>query len=180
MEPADKQTSPFWWFSLRLYGERDFAGACLALQDRHGVDVNVLLFLLWAAQNGRRIEEEGVGAILAAVDAWHRSVVAPLRTARRYLRTPPADVQAGPAAALRQRIQEAELEAERLQQEMLYRLFPMERRSQPEPFRDAFASVNLKSYAAVLGTEFPAPLIDALLKVFLEYSRAETNQSPGS
>jgi uncharacterized protein (TIGR02444 family) len=180
MEPAGKQASPFWWFSLKLYAERDFAGACLALQDRHGVDVNVLLFLLWAAQHGRRIEEDGVRAIMAAVDSWHHSVVVPLRTARRFLRTPPADIPPGPAASLRQRIQEAELEAERLQQEMLYKLFPIERRSQPEPFRDAFASVNLKTYAAVLGTEFPAPLSDALLKVFLEYSRAEADQAPDS
>ena len=180
MEPADKQNSPFWWFSLKLYAERDFAGACLALQDRHGVDVNVLLFMLWAAQHGRRIEEDGVRAIVAAVEGWRQSVVAPLRTARRFLRTPPADVQASAAAALRQRIQEAELEAERLQQEMLYRLFPIEPRTQPEPFRDAFASVNLKSYASILGTEFPAPLSDALLKVFLEYSRTGTDQAPGS
>ena len=180
MEPADKQASPFWWFSLKLYAERDFAGACLALQDRHGVDVNVLLFMLWAAQHGRRIEEDGVRAIVAAVDGWRQSVVTPLRTARRFLRTPPADVQAGPAATLRQRIQDAELEAERLQQEMLYRLFPIEPRSQPEPFRDAFASVNLKSYATVLGTEFPASLSDTLLKVFLEYSRAQSDQAPGA
>ena len=49
---SKKQASPFWRFSLRIYPA--VADTCLELQDRFGVDVNVLLFLLFAARNGQR------------------------------------------------------------------------------------------------------------------------------
>ena len=43
------QGSPFWKFSLGYYRGAGVSEACLELQDRCGVDVNVVLFLLWMA-----------------------------------------------------------------------------------------------------------------------------------
>jgi len=40
LSPADR----FWAFSLALYGKPGVAPALLGLQDRLGVDVNLLLF----------------------------------------------------------------------------------------------------------------------------------------
>ena len=47
--------TPFWDFSLAVYGRPGVAPACLALQQRHGADVNLLLFCAWfgAAHRGR-------------------------------------------------------------------------------------------------------------------------------
>ena len=39
--------SPFWNFSLRLYARAGVPDACLALQARHGIDVNLLFCCLW-------------------------------------------------------------------------------------------------------------------------------------
>ena len=36
-------------FSLRFYRQPEVADACIALQEEAGVDVNLLLFLLWHA-----------------------------------------------------------------------------------------------------------------------------------
>ncbi|MGZ3308467.1 MAG: DUF2390 domain-containing protein, partial [Xanthobacteraceae bacterium] len=41
------QGSPFWRFSLRFYRQPKVADTCIALQEERGVDVNLLLFLLW-------------------------------------------------------------------------------------------------------------------------------------
>ena len=84
---SKKQASPFWRFSLRIYPA--VADTCLELQDRFGVDVNVLLFLLFAAHKGRKVEAAEVRGIISAVASWNEAVVVPLRSVRRFLRSPP-------------------------------------------------------------------------------------------
>ena len=46
------ETTPFWRFSLHFYRSVGVADACIALQDDCGVDVNLLLFLLWLRRRG--------------------------------------------------------------------------------------------------------------------------------
>ena len=171
-----QQLSPFWRFSLRLYPI--VADTCLELQDGFGVDVNVLLFLLWAAHNNRKVGPGEVHFIVSAVDNWTRSAVAPLRGVRRFLRSPPEVIESGAAAKLRQRIKEIELEAERLEQEALYRLMPVETLGVQEPSREAAARANLDLYAAKLRTAFPGILIEALLTGFRQLDRVAQDQ-PG-
>ena len=161
---ADQQPSPFWRFSLRLYPA--IADACLALQDRFGIDVNVLLFLLWAAEGGRKIDAEDARRVTAAVESWHRSVVVPLRAVRRALREPPELVEPAAAEHFRGRIKQIELEAERLQQEGLHRLVPRDDLGEPEPSREVAARANVEAYAALLGTTFAPPLVTAVLAGF--------------
>ncbi|HEY9550471.1 MAG TPA: TIGR02444 family protein, partial [Kiloniellaceae bacterium] len=50
------EETPFWQFSGAVYARRGVAEACLALQQRHGLDVNLLLFCAWAGSNGRRLD----------------------------------------------------------------------------------------------------------------------------
>jgi uncharacterized protein (TIGR02444 family) len=176
-EAAKRQTSPFWRFSLRLY--RFVAPTCLDLQDRFGVDVNVLLFLLFAAHNGRRVSADDVRGITAAVESWNQSVVAPLRAVRRFLRTPPEIIALEGGATLREHVKQVELEAERLQQEGLYRFVPLDQLGTLETSREAAARSNIERYAAELGTAFDQPLIEALLKGFAELDRSGEDR-PGA
>jgi uncharacterized protein (TIGR02444 family) len=115
-EAAD---NPFWDFSLALYRRGGVAEACLALQDRHGLDVNLLLYCLWAGSRGHRLDAGEIDALSAAAGPWHEAVVEPLRAARRWLKdqksAPP-----GPAEALRQAIKARELEAEAIEQGILH------------------------------------------------------------
>src|SRR5690242_6327161 len=81
---------PHWSFALRLYGRPGVSGACLALQDRLGVDVNVLLFALFAAADaGKAIDENDVAEMDRAVSAWRADVIFPLRALRRRLKEGP-------------------------------------------------------------------------------------------
>jgi uncharacterized protein (TIGR02444 family) len=171
---AKKQASPFWRFSLRIYPA--VADTCLELQDRFGVDVNVLLFLLFAADNGRRVQPAEVRAITAAVASWNREVVVPLRSVRRFLRSPPEIIDPEAAGNLRQNVKQVELEAERLQQEGLYRNLRLEELGAPETSREAAARSNVEAYAAELGTAFEPALVDALLAGFRGLERSADEQ----
>jgi uncharacterized protein (TIGR02444 family) len=108
---------PFWDFSLRVYGQAGVAPACLALQDRHGLDVNVLLLCCWLGHCQKAKPRPAEIARLAdAVAAWHNDVVRPLRQARRRLKAPGPAIAPALAEALRQEVKRLELDAEHIEQ----------------------------------------------------------------
>ena len=113
------ETSPFWEFSLGTYARPGVADACLSLQNRHGVDVNVLLFCCWAAGEGVLLSRADLERVLAAVKDWQDQVVSPLRRVRHHLKV--ARAPSGFAHSLRSRIAEVELDAEHAEQLMLER-----------------------------------------------------------
>jgi uncharacterized protein (TIGR02444 family) len=100
----------FWRFSLAFYSRAGVAPALLGLQDRAGVNVNLVLFALWAgACRGVRLAAADLARGEAAIAALDREVVRPLRALRRRLReAADPDMQ-----ALRRRIAALELAAER-------------------------------------------------------------------
>ena len=107
----------FWDFSVTLYGKPGVAPACLALQERHGLDVNALMFCLWLAASGRGpAAPAALGEAFAAVEAWHGEIVRALRAVRKRLKTPIGPVDAAMAQALRARIQKIEIDAEHVEQ----------------------------------------------------------------
>lgn len=165
-DPSDKPACPFWRYSLRLYADRDVQDACLKLQDGAGVDVNLLLFMFFLGQCGRRISSDEASKIVTAAEDWRQGVVVPLRTARRNLKSPSPAIDAATAAALRDIVKKAELEAERLQQEALYARFPADRTGTADPSRQVAAAANVEAYAAVLGCSFDQAPLDALLAAF--------------
>lgn len=108
----------FWDFSLAVYGKPGVAPACLALQERHGLDVNLLLYCGWCGRRGQRLDRAELAALDAKVAAWRENAVLPLRGLRRWLKT--QETATGEdAEALRAEIKRLELEAERIEQELL-------------------------------------------------------------
>ncbi|MFM1816358.1 MAG: hypothetical protein RLZ98_3053 [Pseudomonadota bacterium] len=164
--------SPFWNFSLGVYGTPGVPDACIRLQDEAGVDVNVMLYLLWLAGEGRKLDLADVRAIVEAVDGWRADVVVPLRTARRALKSPPGLLDTEAAAALRTKVKAIELEAERLQQEALYAFRPArEIGAASTAFEDA-AGDNLAHYAKVLAQTFDANAQNAVIKAAMAKAAA--------
>ena len=107
----------FWKFSLAVYAAPGVPEECLAVQEAHGVDVNVLLFCAWlAAARKVALTPGDIEAIGTVVGVWHESAVKPLRGVRRYMK----DVPGGDVAVLRTRVKGAELEAEQIEQAMLF------------------------------------------------------------
>jgi uncharacterized protein (TIGR02444 family) len=115
---------PHWRFALALYAQPGAAEACLFLQDRFGVDVNILLFAMFAAtERGMAVTPEDVDGMDAAVTAWRREAVVPLRAIRRRLKQPLANVAGAHAELLRTQVKSAELFAEQIEQALLARWF---------------------------------------------------------
>ena len=97
-----------WRFSLAFYARPSVAEALITLQDRDGRDINLILFALWLAVFGRRLDR-AVLAVAETAAAPLRGIVTELREMRRRLKSAPAaDVQ-----AMRRRILAAELAGER-------------------------------------------------------------------
>ena len=161
--PASVQGSPFWRFSLRFYRQPKVADACIALQEEAGVDVNLLLFLLWHATLARTLSATEVAELEGRIAAWRETTVIPLRTMRRALKSPPGLVADTAAELFRTKIKAVELEAERLQQEAMYELahFSLLGRAARSP--DEAARLNVAAYEAMRGTAFPAPATQTLL-----------------
>ncbi len=117
------RANPFWRFSLRTYRAPGVQDACLALQERCGADVNLLLFCAWTGCDGRALDERSLRSAVGRVGLWQSEVIAPLRLARRGLKRQAADAMIGAQAApLHKRVLALELELERVEQSLLAEL----------------------------------------------------------
>jgi uncharacterized protein (TIGR02444 family) len=166
-EASATTDNAFWQFSIRFYRDPAVAAACIALQDEAGIDVNVLLFLLWNATMGRTLSADAVADLDRRIGEWREAAVVPLRSLRRALKVPPTVVAAGAAEAFRTRIKAAELEAERLQQQTMHGLVPTLRFGAAASSAQA-AEQNVAAYQAISTKPFPRAAIDTIMAAFVK------------
>jgi uncharacterized protein (TIGR02444 family) len=135
----------FWNFSLAFYGRPGVSPACLELQDRHGRDVNLVLYACWVGLSGRgRLSREDLALAAAMNDPWRQAVIDKLRAARRAIKE-----QAAEAAQFYAAAKAIELEAEQIAQQRFAALAPA-RVTADAAVRGADATANLMLY---LGNE---------------------------
>jgi uncharacterized protein (TIGR02444 family) len=164
--------SPFWRFSLAFYRQDGVADACITLQEDAGVDVNLLLFVLWHAMLKRVLPAAQIEALEGRIAPWRNATVIPLRTVRRALKSPPDLVASQAAELFRTRIKAVELEAERLQQEAMYDLARRSPLGHEVSSIEEAARANVANYAAMMGKHFPADATQTLLSSFTAFSHA--------
>ena len=174
MTAPDSAGLAFWRFSLRFYREPAVADACIALQEQAGIDVNLLLFLLWHATRKRTLSKTEVENFEAAVAPWRGATVIPLRGVRRALKSPPELVVPATAEQFRTKIKAIELEAERLQQEAMYALADEKSFAEVRSVAEA-ARANIVAYQSICPRVFPASAIETLLAAI---SASSTNDTP--
>jgi uncharacterized protein (TIGR02444 family) len=120
---ADKTefpTHPFWDFALPLHETKGVGEAVIALQDRHGVNVNLMLLSCWIGASGRgRLGEHGARQAIEAARIWNRDVVQALRNVRRVMRPGIPPIDKAVSDSLRRRILEVEIDCERAEIVML-------------------------------------------------------------
>jgi uncharacterized protein (TIGR02444 family) len=103
-------------FALDVYASNGVRRAAILLQDRAGVDVNVLLLAAYVgAVRAMTFGDREMAAALARTGPWHADVVVPLRGVRTALKNGPPPAPSPATAKLRDQIKAAELDAEMLQ-----------------------------------------------------------------
>jgi uncharacterized protein (TIGR02444 family) len=156
----------FWRFSLAFYERPGVADALIALQDRDGFDVNLVLFALWLGVSGRGpLDGDALAAAERIADRLRSDIVEPLRSLRRKLRHhADDDVQ-----RLRESVKALEIAGEKLVQLRLARLAGNARVTPSPRGRRAAAHANLALYLGgegVRSTE--AAIIEESLDAFAQ------------
>jgi uncharacterized protein (TIGR02444 family) len=154
--------NPFWRWSLETYARPGVEPLLLALQDRFGFDVNLVLWCCWRALGLAPLDAAAMSEAQAHIADWTANVVAPLRNLRRRLKGDDAAPD-----GLRTRIKEAELDAERHVQDLLFGLSGETPSLAQHADSAAFAQANLALYARRLGAKpSPALLNDLIANIF--------------
>jgi uncharacterized protein (TIGR02444 family) len=162
VEASTAKASPFWTFSLGFYRGPGVSEACLEMQDNSGVDVNIVLLLLWLASQKRRLATDDVKALADKVRPWQTDVIGPIRALRRMLKSDAPLLDKGAAELFRTRIKAIELESERLQQEAMYAL-AANLKSEPAGAADEAARANIEAYRSVVGRPFTQAAVETLI-----------------
>lgn len=160
--------NPLIRFSLTLYGEPGVEQACLTLQDDHGLDIPIILLCAWVGRYGVKLSQDSLHRIDAAIRPWRDTVVVPLRSMRRRLKMDLGGIDADTAMDLRRQIKDAELSAELLALDHLYKLMAHVTASDGrEAERGGLIRGNLILYAAncgVTGTVLPRTALETIVQ----------------
>lgn len=159
-------STPIWDFVLNYYGRRGVSDTLIGLQDNHGIDVNMLLFLMWMAAQSKSVAADDVKFVSTTSQAWQRAVVVPIRGVRRLLKENTPLVPAEAAAAFRKKVQAIELEGEQLQLNAMAALVGRLKPAQASP--EEAARRNVKTFEAVAGKTFPPAAVDGLVRALVE------------
>lgn len=112
-------TPALWAFASALYGASGVAECAIMLQDRHGVDVNIMLFICWLAGFGSgMVAAADIDAARRAAAPLREGTIHPLRARRRAI------PKGGEREAERQALLERELAAEKAELALLEGLAP--------------------------------------------------------
>ncbi len=151
--------------------------SCVSLQDRFGLDVNVLLLAAYLGTVlGQMPTAEQLRSARALVDGWHGEVVRPLRGVRRLLKAGPAPAPSAETDAVRSQVAKAELDAELIELDILDGWAAPLRPSAIEPTSELAAAameVAVRSYS-------PEPLGDDERHALAIIAAAATRYSAAS
>jgi uncharacterized protein (TIGR02444 family) len=164
-------TTPIWDFVLNYYGRKGVSEALIGLQDSQGIDVNMLLFLMWMAAQKKSVAAGDIKLVSEASYPWQRSVVVPIRGVRRLLKDNAPLVASDAAAAFRKKVQAIELEGEQLQLNAMAalaaKLAPASAASAEEAARQ-----SIRAFEGAMAKTFPPAAVDTLARALAEVADA--------
>ena len=151
MSEVEAEVGRFWRYSLELYAREGMPQALIALQDRRGADVNLLLYCCWTALSGQgRLSTEDLRRADEAIAGWRGDVTLPLRALRNRIKGNPERWALPRASEVRRQVLETEIASERVTQGILERMEISPQGGEGGP-DDARAS--LFNYLQVIGVE---------------------------
>lgn len=164
---SDSNSPPIWDFVLNYYKQQGVSESAITLQDTIGIDVNMVLFLMWLAGQKRTLAVDDVKRVGETSHAWQRQVVIPIRAIRRLLKENAPLVPQPTALDYRKKIQALEIEGEQLQLNAMAGLLAGLKPGSAPSAGDA-ARMNLAAFATVTGKPFPQTAVDAFVRALKE------------
>lgn len=156
----------FWDFSVRTYYGEGVEEAFLALQNEHGVDINMLLFCIWLGRTRGEFSDSLFAAARDFSTRWAQHVVVPLRNVRTWMKGAgchDGKVPVQDCMDLREKVKDVEFAAEKLQEEALESLCADHPRAQQSDTQQlAAASSNVRRYFAHLGIKAEGAVLQHL------------------
>ena len=145
---SDFPASELWDFTISVYGREGVSGACIALQDRRGLDVDMILMCGWLGASGRgRTNAQELETAWKAISAWQAEIVGTLRAVRRRIKEGYPQAPEAAATAVGKAVLKQEIEAERVAQIMLEATFDRAARAGTAPAEQAAdTAANLALY----------------------------------
>ena len=139
---------PFWDYSLDVYRREGVSEALIMFQDRHNLDVNIMLLCLWAGHSGRGVlADSDFEHALKVSAAWNPDIVCAIREVRIRLRQEIELVPTGLREAIRKTLLDLEIECEHVEQLSMAAGLPnVEGKASPPAQQLRDCCLNLKSY----------------------------------
>lgn len=150
-----------WDFVLGYYKQQGVSDSAIMLQDSVGIDVNMILFLMWLSAQKRTLSAADVKAVGDKSIGWQHSVVVPIRAIRRLLKENAPLVEQEAALAYRKKVQALEIEGEQLQLQAMGAM-PLKTSDAASP--EAAAQANLAAFQSAVGKTFPQAAVDGFVK----------------
>lgn len=157
----------FWRYSLKVYGNTNVRDLCLSLQNRFGININLILFCCWFSTTGRGpIAEKYMRQLLNELKPWHQGITEGLRELRHRLSN---FHQQTWAETLRKEILADELTAEQIEQLLIITALPgviIKHRSQSQKINDCIC--NFHTYITSMELDLDQDGYDLLQRLLLE------------
>ena len=175
----------FWDFSVKIYQHAKVERACLELQDKHDLNVVMLLYCIWVGIFRGEFEDDIYAKASTFSLSWNNGVVTPLREVRRWMKGS-QDEQMISGTSLREQIKAAELAAEHLQMNTLEGLYSGTKEMPFGAEEQLLASArNLARYCADNDVIFDALLLkktsvllaDAIENITIELASSALSQT---
>ena len=142
-----------------FYARQNIQELLLEAQNEHVLDINMLLYALWQASEGRSVSCDDYVRLDKAVSDWRKTILLPMRDLRRSLKSRDRN------GDLYSQAQSLELSCEKVQQQIMYE------QARHSPRLDIsgegierIALVNLGSYLEAMDLSLPTPVVKELAR----------------
>lgn len=135
----------FWFFISNLYGNTIIEEACRMLQNKYQLNVNLILFCCWLAdQNFQCLTDSQIQLLLDVVRPWHEKIVNGLRDLFQYF---PRKTSNQDIVRLKDLVADNEKFADKIEQSLMFKLSQsFEKQSKSEGTKVNQALTNIFNY----------------------------------
>ena len=156
--------NPLWHFARSFYARDGVAPACLTLQNGLGLDIDILLLIVFAQViYGVVFDGDDLDTVDSLVRNWRDEVIRPLRRVRMRMKDGFALIPAPISETLRTRVRAAELESERIALAMLWNWLSARPRRGAGSLAATAVVREFAQHFDVRQSAFPADVEEAIL-----------------